>query len=333
VSIAATTQGDETLPTDGLFTITQTAESSTDTVVTLAPTGAALNSTDYAALAATATITAGTTSTTVTIDVTDDAIVEATEDVILTIAKQSGDTQVTLGTDNATLNIADDDALTVEFNQATGSDTETSGGNLPTFLVTGEVGAGHTVSVGVTIGAGTATGGGTDYDDPTALTVNPGTYAAQGIAIPTLAIKGDSIVEPNETIILGIDASPADVTAGGTGSTTYTITNDDTATLSIDNVTLAEGNGGGTTNFDFTVTLDNAVQDGFTVAYSTAHVTTAAGDFSAAISGTATFTGNAGETQTVTIPVLADAIVEADETFTVTLGTVTPVSADAGRCG
>ena len=123
VSIAATTQGNETLPTDGLFTVTQTAESSTDTVLTVTPTGTALNGTDYTALAGTVTITAGTTSATITIDVTDDAIVEDTETVTLTIAKSAGDTQVTVGTDNASINITDDDYNLTISNPGTGSGT------------------------------------------------------------------------------------------------------------------------------------------------------------------------------------------------------------------
>ena len=104
---------------------------------------------------------------------------------------------------STTYTIRDDDTLTVEFSQATGSDLESTGGNLPQLLVTGQVQAGYSVTVSVAVdGSGTASGAGTDYHDPTTLTVIGGTYAAQAFAIPGLAVVNDSIVEPNETIVL-----------------------------------------------------------------------------------------------------------------------------------
>jgi len=107
VNIAGTTDGDETAPTNGLFTVTQTLPSSTNTVLTYVATGTASPGTDYTTLSGTLTIPAGATSATVPITVTDDAIVENTETVTLTISKSSGDADVTVGTSNATINILD----------------------------------------------------------------------------------------------------------------------------------------------------------------------------------------------------------------------------------
>ena len=68
----------------------------------------------------------------------------------------------------------------------------------------------------------------------------------------------------------GVDA--ADITLGGTPQT-GTITNDDAATLTLAGVTATqnEGNVGATTVFEYSVTLDQAVQGGFDVAYTTSN--------------------------------------------------------------
>src|SRR4029077_3400864 len=104
---------------------------------------------------------------------------------------------------------------------------------------------------------------------------------------------------------------------------TGTITNDDTATFTITNQSVAEGG-----NLVFTVTLSNDVQGGVNVAYSSADGTakTSDSDYTAA-SGTLVFTGTAGEQHTITVATTADTKVEADETLTVALGTVTPQGA------
>ena len=61
-------------------------------------------------------------------------------------------------------------------------------------------------------------------------------------------------------------------------------------------------------------------------------MTTEAGDFTGALAGTLTFAGAAGETQTITIGINDDAIVEGDETFTVSLNSVN-TSAGTGLAG
>ena len=69
----------------------------------------------------------------------------------------------------------------------------------------------------------------------------------------------------------------------------------------------------------FTVGVDNAVASGFTVNVSFTDGTATGGtDFNNAAQ-TLTFAGTAGESQTLTVPVTNDAIVEGNETFTVTL--------------
>src|SRR5439155_20364965 len=87
------------------------------------------------------------------------------------------------------------------------------------------------------------------------------------------------------------------------------------------NLTLTEGTGG-TTNATFTVTLSAASGRTVTVDYATANGTALAGSDYSAASGVLTF--NPGQaTQTVSVPVIGDAIHELNETFAVTLSNPT----------
>ena len=129
----------------------------------------------------------------------------------------------------------------------------------------------------------------------------------------------DTKVEADETlsVLLGaITAATATQSAAMSTSgspATGTILNNDTATLTIGNVSVAEGG-----NLVFTVTLSAAVQDGLTVAYTTNNgtATTSDGDYTDN-DGSLTFTGTAGETKTITVVTGTDTKVEADETLSV----------------
>jgi Ca2+-binding RTX toxin-like protein len=95
--------------------------------------------------------------------------------------------------------------------------------------------------------------------------------------------------------------------------------NDDSATISINDVTVTEGNSG-TTNAVFTVTLSNPVDTAITLNYATADgtATTADNDYTAITTTPLTF--NAGETsKTITVVVNGDNKVESNETFFINL--------------
>src|SRR5258706_8855513 len=84
-------------PVSVVFTVTQTAASSTDTVLTYSVGGTATAGSDYTAPSGTVTIPAGSTTATITIPVTDDALVEATETATITaLTKTAGDTDITV---------------------------------------------------------------------------------------------------------------------------------------------------------------------------------------------------------------------------------------------
>ncbi|MCB1613272.1 MAG: hypothetical protein KDI60_16190 [Xanthomonadales bacterium] len=102
---------------------------------------------------------------------------------------------------------------------------------------------------------------------------------------------------------------------------TASIADNDTATLAISDVSQVEGTGG-SSSFQFTVTLTGSVGSAFTVPVSSSDGSAMAGsDYTAIPAGTSLgFTGAAGQTQTATVAVQGDAIVEANETFAVVLG-------------
>ena len=93
------------------------------------------------------------------------------------------------------------------------------------------------------------------------------------------------------------------------------------ASLSINDVTLDEGNSG-SKNATFTVALSVALGQAVTVNYATANGTATAGSDYTTASGTLTFA--AGETtKTLAVGVIGDTAIENDETFTVTLSGAT----------
>ena len=103
---------------------------------------------------------------------------------------------------------------------------------------------------------------------------------------------------------------------------TITITPDDgLPTLSINDVTIAEGNTG-TTNAVFTVTRSGTASQTITVNYATANGTATAGSDFTNTTGTLTFATNE-TTKTISIPITGDTTVEANETFFVNLSNAT----------
>src|SRR5207249_1794627 len=100
-----------------------------------------------------------------------------------------------------------------------------------------------------------------------------------------------------------------------------TIVNDDTAHLSINDVTVTEGNSG-TTRATFTVTLDAAVDTAVKVDFATADDTAQAGSDYTTTAGTLTFAAGAAGTQTVSVAVIGDTLVELNENFLVNLSNI-----------
>jgi uncharacterized protein YhjY with autotransporter beta-barrel domain len=298
-----------------VYTVTRSASLATPTVVNLTTGGTATSGTDYAGGVTTVTIPANATTATITIDPAVDAAVEPDETVILTVAAGTG---YTVGAPSAaTGTIQNDDVVNLTINDVTVTE-----GN------SGTVNAIFTVSLSAPAGPGgvsfdiaTANGSaasGTDYvqQSLTGQTIPAGssTYTFN------VAVTGDVLNEASETFFVNVtNVTGATVTDGqGLG----TITNDDALpSLSVNDVTLTEGNAG-TVNAVFTVTLSAPSGQTVSVNYATANGTaTQPADYTST-SGTAIFPIGS-TTQTIGVPVIGELVPEANESFVVNLSAAT----------
>jgi hypothetical protein len=197
---------------------------------------------------------------------------------------------------------------------------EGNAGTTPfTFTVSLSSPATGTVTVDVATTDGTATAP-SDYTavPTTTLTFTTG-QSSQNV---TVFVNGDTTVEPNETFFVNLSNASGATIADGQGQ--GTIQNDDAApqpSLSINDVSQAEGNNGGT-NFVFTVTLSAASGQTVTVQFATADGTASSangkGKDYTSKSGTLTFDPGV-LSQTISVSVKGDRNVEANETFFVNL--------------
>ncbi len=299
-----------------IYTVTlNQANPSSATSINYTIGGTATNGTDYATIASPLVIPAGSTTGTITVNPTADATIETNETVTLTLNAGAG---YTVGVPNsATGTILNDDLPNLAINDVTANEGNAGTTNY-TFTASLSAPAGPG---GVTFDIATANGtstGGVDYV----------TNALTGQTIPTgsstytftVQVNGDVLNESSETFFVNITNVVNAVVVDGQG--VGTIVNDDPLpSLSINDVTVTEGNAG-TINAVFTVNLSAASGQTVSVNYATANGTaTQPADYTTT-SGTLTFTP--GQTsRTITVPVIGEAVPEANETFFVNLSGAT----------
>lgn len=231
--------------TNLVYTVTRSATSTSALTVNLTSGGTATTGTDYTGFASTMTIPANATTATVVIDPTADGTVEANETVTLNVVAGAG---YTIGAPaSATGTILNDDVPSASIAVAPASVAEDGAPNL-VYTVTLSQTPLVATSVNFTV-SGTATSG-TDYAAVTSpLIISAGSTTGTIVINPT----ADVTLETDETAILTL-AAGAGYTVGVPNSATGTILTDDLPSLSINDVTLSEGNAG-TTNATFTVSL------------------------------------------------------------------------------
>ena len=304
-----------------VYTVTLNQASLTATSVNYTIAGTATNGTDYATITSPLVIAAGATTGTVVVNPTADATIESDETVILTLAAGAG---YTVGVPaSATGTILNDDLPNLTINDVTANEGNAGITNF-TFTVSLSAPAGPGgVSFDIATANGTATAG-VDYvaSSLTSQTIPTGasTYTF------TVLVNGETLNEPSETFFVNVTNVTSAVVVDGQG--VGTIVNDDPLpSLSINDVTLIEGNAG-TVNAVFTVTLSAASGQTVSVNYATADGTaTQPADYTNT-SGTLTFTPGQ-TTRTITVPVIGETVPEANETFFVNLsGAVNATIAD-----
>ena len=275
---------------------------------------------DYVPESSSITFNPGETTKQITIDVHGDTKVESDETFIVTLVSASG---ATITDANGLGTIRNDDALpTLAINDVTAAEGNTMHSPHTSFTFTVSLSAASTDTVWASYGTsdGSATQADSDYvPESSSITFNPGETSKQ----LTIDVHGDTQEEPDETFTVTLlsvsNATIAD--ANGVG----TIVNDDSLPLiSINDVSADEGNTMHTphTPFTFTVSLSAASAGTVWASYGTADgsATVADSDY---VPESSSITFNAGETsKQITIDVHGDTTVEPNETFLVTLVSV-----------
>ena len=307
---------------DGTATVTLTLSAEVDggfdVDVSTADNTATTADSDYTALVSATETFTGTASETQTVNVTIEVDTKVEADEIIDIALSNvvpvtvdaGDIDIT---DGATVTITNDDQANVTIADVTVNEDD----GIATVTLTLDAAVDGGFDVDVSTADNTATIADGDY---TAVTNATETFAGNAAETQTLSviIGVDTKVEADEIIDIAMsNLVPPTVDAADiiiTDAAIITITNDDAAAVTIEDVSGDENSGAIT----LTATLDNAVDGGFTVNVSSADgtATIADGDYTA-LNETLNFTGNAGETQTFTVTPTGDSKLEADETFTV----------------
>jgi len=272
---------------------------------------------DYTAVSSTTLTFAATgntvtpTTKTFTIPITDDSTFEGNENFTVSLSNVTGAAVLTDA--NATITITDNESTpTVDFNAATSSGSEgTASATVQLDLSTASSSA---VTVSYTATGGTASGSGTDY------TLGSGTFTIPaGSTSSTLSfatIVDDSIAESGETIEITL-SSPSGATLGSQTAHTFTITDNDTASLSPSTQTVSGTVGSSitaTTAYtatSFSGTLSYAVSpalpSGLSLNSSTGVVSGTPSASQSATSYTVTGTGSGSGSATATISITVSA--------------------------
>ncbi len=271
------------------------------------------------------TIPAGATTADIDVSVLNDNIVEGAETVIVTLSGiSSGDTDITIDAANqtASVSIADNDTATVSLARVSDG-AEAATPTAGKFRVTQTKASAADTVLSYTV-SGTATAGLAAITRRSAARVT--IPAGMNSADIDVAVLNDDVVEAAETVIVTLGS----ITSGSPGvsldaasrTATVSITDDDTATVSIakiddgaEAVTPVAGK--------FRVTQTKASSTDTVLSYSVnGTATPGAGNDYSTLSGTITIPAGA-MTADIDVTVIDDNLVEGAETVTVTLTNIT----------
>jgi uncharacterized repeat protein (TIGR01451 family) len=277
----------------------------------------AIAPTDYAAAGnQTLTFNPNQTQQTIMIAVNGDTTTEPDETFLVNLSNPAN---ATIADGQATGGIINDDPLpAINISDAAAVNEGNIGTINASFLVSLSNPSSQTVSVNFSTSDGTATAGSDYATKNMQVTFTPG-QTQQNV---TVQVNGDTADESNETFLANL-SSPVNGAIGDSQAVATIIDDDGASGLSINSVTVDEGDSG-TANVSFTVSLLPESGQTVMVSFSTANQTATAPDDYASTSGTLTF--NPGETsKAITVQIKGDTAVESNETFLVILNN--PVNA------
>jgi len=185
--------------------------------------GSATSASDYTSTSGTFNIAIGNNSNTISVTVTDDALIENDEDLDITISNPSSGLNLGSNTIHNHIIHDNDNPRKLNFNASSSNGSE-SNTSVNIDITISNADASNDTKVDYKIIGGTASGGGTDYTlaDGT-LTIPAGSGTNGAI---TVSINNDAMLEDDETIIIEL-TNPINCNLGTTTTHTYTINDDD----------------------------------------------------------------------------------------------------------
>jgi hypothetical protein len=294
------------------------ASANTVTVQYATADGSATAGSDYTAVSGTLTFKPGQTAKSISVPILDDTVAEPDENFLVNL---SGSSNAVLVRTQATVTIHNDDT-TLSINNVQVTEGGIGGATSADFTVS----LSAAVSFPVTVNYATANGTAAASED---YAVNNGTLTfAPNQTSQTVSVQvfGDTQYEPSETFFVNLSGAGNAIISQAKGTGTI-LNNNPPPTVSISNVSQAEGSSG-TTPFTFMVRLSASADVTVTVPYSTADGSaTAPTDYTAA-GGTLTF--SPGQTsKTISVLVNGDTDSGSDQNFFVNLGA--PTNATLGN--
>ncbi len=325
IADATVKEGDSGTRTLSFIVTLSQATTNTVTVTYGTADGTAKAGQDYTGQTGTLSFAPGETSKVINVEVIGETAIENNETLKINLTSPTG---ATIADRSAIGTIVNDDAR-ISVSDASVTEGNNGTSNLA-FTVTLSAAASGPVTVAYATSNGTARAG----QDYTAQTGTLIFAAGETSKVVNIQVTGDTAIEADETLRLTL-SSPTGATirdGAGVGS----IVNDDSAVLpalSITDASASEGSMAAPGHTTFTVNLSSAATGPVTVHFETADGTAVAGSDYVAQSGTLTFA--AGETQkTIQIATIGDAVVEANEGFSVVLSSATGAAvADATGIG
>jgi large repetitive protein len=308
IADATVTEGNSGAAT-ATFTVTLN-RSSTDAVSVNYATanGTATAPDDYVPGAGGLTFAPGVVAQSVTVLVNGDTVDEVNETFLVTLSNPvNAEIQDAQGFGT----ITDDDGPTIAIGDVTVAEGN-SGTTIANFAVSLSAASPQSVGVQFATSNGTATAPSDFLAAAGPLSFTPG----QTEMTVSVTVVGDVIDEPDETFFVNLSSAVNATIADPQGVGTI-IDDDAPSSLSINDVTVAEGNSG-SVSATFTVALAPASGQTVTLDYATGDDTASAGADYQSTSGQLSFP--AGQTtRTITVPVFGDALDETTEAFTVGL--------------
>ncbi|NJD56330.1 MAG: hypothetical protein FIA94_07995, partial [Nitrospirae bacterium] len=277
---------------------------------------------DYHITASPIAIAAGSTTANITISLISDTLNENNETVVVDMGAPTNAVRGAITTH--TLTITDDDpAPTVIFTTS----SQATAGEDGTATITAQLSAasGKDVTVPFTVnGSSTATGGGFDYS----MSASPVTIpAGSTTADITVSITSDNLDEDHETVIVDMGA-PTNATQGAITTHALTIT-DDAPAPAVTFTTASQMTAMESGSYTITAQLSAASGRVVTVPFTVNATSTATGggvDYHITASPIAIAAGST--TANITMTIIADSLVEGNETVIVDMGA--PINATQG---